>query len=314
MGSVEVDAEQERPPVHGEAVDQADGVLADQVGEIARLGRAAVVVPEVGRLLGVLEVVEAAAVEAPEVIIAALQRPELRRRAQVPLADQPRLVAGLLEQRGQGGMFGRQAHGAQAQGLFQPHRQTVLVAAGDQPRAGGRADRGIGIGLHEPEPLLGQAIDVGGLVVGPAVAADVGVPQVVGQQEDDVRRPGGSRRPRPHRREGEGAGPEELAARDAGLGCHDDDASALAALDGDLAARPMNANLNSYFKTAYGRAPFGRAATSSGVRRLRPFTMHASGMSPSETFRSTSSGWQIQSPPRSSVISRALGCCRVGQA
>lgn len=57
-----------------------------------------------------------------EMIVAALQRTESRQRAQVPLADERRAIAGLLQQGGQGGMFRRQADIANGQWFFQPKR------------------------------------------------------------------------------------------------------------------------------------------------------------------------------------------------
>ncbi len=94
-------------------------------------------------------------------------------------------------------MARRQAQVPQAQRLLQPDLQPVLVTAGHQADPGGRADRGVGIGLHEAQTLGCEAVDVRRLVVRPAVAADVGVAEVVGQQEDDVGlarpgRPGGA--------------------------------------------------------------------------------------------------------------------------
>jgi hypothetical protein len=57
----------------------------------------------------VREVIEQAVFETPEVVVAAFKRTEVGQIAQVPLAHQRRAVAGLAQNRGQGGVFGRQS-------------------------------------------------------------------------------------------------------------------------------------------------------------------------------------------------------------
>ena len=46
-----------------------------------------------------------------------------------------------------------------------------------------------GVKIREPDSLRREAVDVGRLHLGGAVAADVRVAEIVGQQEDDVGRP-----------------------------------------------------------------------------------------------------------------------------
>ena len=107
----------------------------------------------------------------------------------MPLPDERRAVAGLLQQRRQGGMLRRQTDIAAGQRLLQPDRQPVLVAAGDQRGARRRTDRGVGVRLQEAHALGRQAIDVRRADIGTPVARYVGVTEIVGHDEDDVRRP-----------------------------------------------------------------------------------------------------------------------------
>src|SRR3954465_433932 len=104
-----------------------------------------VVVPEIVLLrgAGVCVGVTAAAAEAVEVIVAALQRTESRQRAQVPLPDERRAIAGLPQPRRERGMLRRQTDVPASQRLFQPEWQSILVAAGGEREAGGRTDGGV---------------------------------------------------------------------------------------------------------------------------------------------------------------------------
>lgn len=71
--------------------------------------------------------------------------------------------------------------------LFEPATQAVLVTAGDQAEARGRADRGIGVSLHQADTLPCQLVQVRGAVIRLAIHAEVAPAQVVGQDEQDVR-------------------------------------------------------------------------------------------------------------------------------
>ena len=123
------------------------------------------------------EVIEGAAAESPEVIVAALERAEVGQIAEVPFAEQGGAVAGFLEERGQRGMLGRQAQSgvAGAQRLVEADGQAVLIAAGDQRGPRGRAHGRVGVGLQELHALGGEAVDVGRVVIAAAVAGEVGV-------------------------------------------------------------------------------------------------------------------------------------------
>ena len=136
------------------------------------------------------EVIDRAAAETIEIVVAALQRTEIGQPPQMPFADQRGLVTGLLQERRQGRMLRRQtdlARHTRAQRLFEPDGQPVLVTPGNQRDAGGGADRGIGIGLREAHTLGGDAIDVGRREIAAAVAGDIGIAEVVGENEQNVR-------------------------------------------------------------------------------------------------------------------------------
>ena len=64
--------------------------------------------------------------------------------------------------------------------FFQTDWKAVLVASRDQRRACRRAHGGIGVSLRKAHALRSQPIDVGRLVIPPAVAREVGVTQVIG--------------------------------------------------------------------------------------------------------------------------------------
>ena len=88
-------------------------------------------------------------------------------------------------------MFGRETDiGIASERLFKADANAVLIAAGDEGDAACGADRRVGVSLHETDPARGNAVDIGSAEVGASVARDVGVTEIVGEDEDDVRRPG----------------------------------------------------------------------------------------------------------------------------
>src|SRR5213078_2735675 len=93
-----------------------------------------------GRL--VREVVDAAAAEAPEMVVAALQGAVVGQRAEMPLADEGRAIARFAQQRGESRMVRRQAGlaGLARDRLFETDGQAVLIAAGDERGARRGAD------------------------------------------------------------------------------------------------------------------------------------------------------------------------------
>ncbi len=86
-------------------------------------------------------------------------------------------------------MLGRQAVMAHrgCERLFESQGQSILVAAGDERGARRRADGGIRVGLRELDARSGEAIDVWGGEIAAAVAGKIGVAEIVGHDEDDVR-------------------------------------------------------------------------------------------------------------------------------
>ena len=79
------------------------------------------------------------------------------------------------------------ARHTRAQRLFEPDVQSVLVTPGNQRDAGGGADRGIGVGLRKAHALGGDAVDIGRREVAAAIAGDIGIAEVVGENEQNVR-------------------------------------------------------------------------------------------------------------------------------
>jgi hypothetical protein len=164
---------------------------------------------------GAVEVAVRAAEEAEELVEAALLRVELRGGAEVPLADQPGGVAGGLQTVGQRRLRCRQAGAALlallplAPGGVEFVAEALLVAAGQQAGAGRRTVRARDVAVGEPRPGLGQRVEVRRRHVLAAVEAHVGVAEVVGQDDDDVRlarlvagpEPGRGEQPRGDQRE-----------------------------------------------------------------------------------------------------------------
>ena len=70
--------------------------------------------------------------------------------------------------------------------LFESHLKAHLIAPRDEPGARGRAVRGIRIRLREPQAFDRQTVHVGRGIVALAVAAHIGVAEIVRQNEDDV--------------------------------------------------------------------------------------------------------------------------------
>src|SRR5215472_9723588 len=108
----------------------------------------------------------------------------------MPFADQRSAIARVLQDRRQGRMIRRQADlswGACAQRLLEPYRQPVLVTPGNQRYARSRADRRIGISLCEAHTFGGNAVDIGGGEIPASIAGDIGITEVVGEDEQNVR-------------------------------------------------------------------------------------------------------------------------------
>jgi len=185
----EMEAEKEALAPRGRAFDDRHRAVAEEIGEVAFARDGGAVVPEVWFVVGpgVPEVVEGTAADTVEVVVPALQRPKRRLRSEVPLTDEEGPITLGSEQRGQRRMPGRQADvGGGAQGLVETDPQAVLVPAGDEGSPGRRADRRVGVRLEEADTVGGDPVDVGRRKAAPAVAGEIGDPEVVGEDEDDV--------------------------------------------------------------------------------------------------------------------------------
>ena len=108
-----------------------------------------------------------------------------RAEAEVPLADNARLVAGRFERAGEcrrawwndeRGVAGQDAGARLSPGIL----------AGEQGEARGGAGGGTAVGVGEAEPFAGDAVEVRRFDRRRAVAAEIAVADVVGVDEDNV--------------------------------------------------------------------------------------------------------------------------------
>ena len=84
-----------------------------------------------------------------------------------------------------------QAHGRVIrQRLLEADSQPVLITSGDERHPGGGTHGRVGVGLKQPHAVSGQAVDVRSLEIGPPVTGYVGVPEIIGENEEDIRRSG----------------------------------------------------------------------------------------------------------------------------
>ena len=126
--------------------------------------------------------------EAEVLIEAVMHREEARMMAEVPLARHPGRVALLLQHLGERGLPVRDAvPGLRAERPVDA--DAVGIAAGQERRPRGRADRLGDVEVGEPPPLAREPVEVRRGEPGGTIAADVGISQVVGEDDDDVRRP-----------------------------------------------------------------------------------------------------------------------------
>ena len=141
-------------------------------------------------LVPVAEVRRAGALQPEELVKARFQRPEARRLAAVPLAEEARPVASAREQPRQRGKFRLEPEGIAVdpvqERLGEPGRVARRVAPGQQGDARRRAGRRAGVAVGEANALGGEPVDVRGDVVGPAAAGEISPSEVVGEHEDDV--------------------------------------------------------------------------------------------------------------------------------
>ena len=98
---IEMQAEQEGLARFRVAIHHIYRVAAEQIGQVAHLVNCDVVVPEFVPMVraGMHVIVECAATEAVEMVVAAFQGAELGKNTEVPLSDEGCTVAGLPKQR-----------------------------------------------------------------------------------------------------------------------------------------------------------------------------------------------------------------------
>src|SRR4051812_25980924 len=84
----------------------------------------------------------------------------------------------------------RQTDVPASQRLFQPERQSILVAAGDEGEARCRTDRGVRVGLQESHAVRSKTIDIRCMEIGTSVARYVGIAEIISHDEKDVGRIG----------------------------------------------------------------------------------------------------------------------------
>jgi len=88
---------------------------------------------------------------------------------------------------GDGDVFGVEGHAlAGAHGVAGADGCVAGVLAGHEAASGGGADGGAGVALIELHAFGGEAVEAGGEDLLLAVAAEVGVAKVIGEDEDDV--------------------------------------------------------------------------------------------------------------------------------
>ena len=131
---------------------------------------------------GVARVADAAAGVVHGFGKAALVRPVGRAVAEVPLTKVPGAVASASERVGEGPLVGAQQRAA-ADGV--PDAGAIAVVAGEKAGAGGGAG-GADVVVGEAHGVLVEAVEAGRADCAVAVAAQVAVALVVGEDEDDV--------------------------------------------------------------------------------------------------------------------------------
>ena len=173
------------------AVDELCRLARHKIGEVGAVLVVLGVVPpqsvaDAGSpVVAVRIVVDGAHLETDELVEALGPRADLGRHAEVPLAEDCRAVAATVQKFGQGR-------------LVRLHSQVALddagmLAAGEQTGARRGADRRRHVVVGEAHAVCRQRVEVGCAQVDGAVTAQVGAAQVVGDDEDDVRRAHGQR-------------------------------------------------------------------------------------------------------------------------
>ena len=131
------------------------------------------------------------------------RRQEARSVAEVPLADDAGMVAGLLEQRAQRLLIVTEADlGIRAEGRA-AETETIGITSGHQSDARRRADRLGGEEVGEAQSVLAQLVDVGRGVLLRTIAAGISPTHVIAHDQDNVR-PAGEQGCTPEQKQGWG--------------------------------------------------------------------------------------------------------------
>ena len=118
------------------------------------------------------------------------RREEFRRIAEMPLADDTRIVARLLQQRAEGLLVVAQADLGIRSERRAAEAESVGIASGQQRDARRCADRLRGQEVREAQAFFTELIDVGRRILLRTVAAEVSPAHVITHDQDDVRATG----------------------------------------------------------------------------------------------------------------------------
>ena len=183
------DVDAERPALV--LLDESSRVPGNQMGHVARLLNQLQPLPPVvhSHPIVVRNVVDVAADVSAEAVESVVHRIELLLVAQVPLAEDGRLIADQLEPFGKGDLGYLQAAmvgGDLGVGVDHPRDAgPLLIAPGDQSRARGAAHVSAAVEVGKPHPLGGQLVQVRRFDPA-AVGAGVAVAEVVGKDDNHV--------------------------------------------------------------------------------------------------------------------------------
>ena len=183
--------QEERTDIVRDVVDHAHCVIANHVSQVVTAGCVYCFAVDVE--LGVIEV-SVAAFEPEDLLESTLELRQAligasRIAAGVPLAGNAGPVARISQhlcERGAVVVEISLIGGGILNGRYHvPDSGLVRIEAGQERCAGWTTSRGV-VHLSEPDARLGQRVDVRCIDLA-AVAADVGIPHIIGEDENDVR-------------------------------------------------------------------------------------------------------------------------------
>ena len=186
MGGVGAEIDEERLVVVLHLVDEAGGVVEENIGAES-LGGGGLAVVEIGAVeIGVVPIVrrlaDAAAAVAQDLLEAAVFRAIGVIVAKVPLAEHASVVAGIAENRSQRDFVGAQ-HGTAHDGV--PDARAIGPMSG-QKRGSRRGAGGGDVVIGEADALSVQRVEIRRLQDRVSVAGEVAVALIVGDDQDDI--------------------------------------------------------------------------------------------------------------------------------